>query len=240
MQYEVDRNRSSNGEPSISEMTGKAINILKRNTNGFFLMVEGGRIDHAHHDSKGAFALEETLAFEEAISTALEMTDKRDTLIIVTADHSHVFSIGGYSNRGNDILGLVDPFDAEPSLDGMPYTTLSYGNGPGTNFTAGRQNLSDIDTRSFDYIQQSAVPLKYETHSGEDVPIFASGPVSYLIRGVQEQHYVAHVMQYAACVGDYTNDCDRQIETVQTCAAFHISYKRSILLISFLIYSIVS
>ncbi|XP_063409463.1 alkaline phosphatase, tissue-nonspecific isozyme-like isoform X1 [Mytilus trossulus] len=240
MQYEVDRNRSASGEPSISEMTEKAINILKRNTNGFFLMVEGGRIDHAHHDTKGALALEETLAFEEAISTALEMTDNKETLIIVTADHSHVFTIGGYTNRGNDILGLVEPFDAEPSLDGMPYTTLSYGNGPGTNFTAGRQNLSDIDTRSFDYIQQSAVPLKFETHSGEDVPIFASGPVSYLIHGVQEQHYVAHVMQYAACVGDYTNDCDRQIETVQTCAAFHISYKISILLISFLIYSIVS
>ncbi|CAC5370940.1 E3.1.3.1 [Mytilus coruscus] len=128
MQYEVDRNTSSNGEPS-------------------------GRIDHAHHDTKGALALEETLAFEEAISTALEMTDKEETLIIVTADHSHVFSIGGYTNRGNDILGLVEPFDAEPSIDGMPYTTLSYGNGPGTNFTAGRQNLSGIDTKSFDYIQ---------------------------------------------------------------------------------------
>ena len=66
----------------------------------------GGRIDHAHHETKAAKALEETLAFEDAVIKALELTDDKETLIIVTADHSHVFTIGGYTDRGNDILGM--------------------------------------------------------------------------------------------------------------------------------------
>lgn len=211
MQYEIDRNKSSLGEPSLAEMTSKTIQILQKNQKGFFLMVEGGRIDHAHHDTNGVIALEETLAFEEAVIKATEMTDERDTLIIVTADHSHVFTIGGFPYRGNNILGLVQPSDYEPALDGMPYTTLAYSNGPGVNFTVGRQNLTNIDTGQYRYVHQAAVPLKQETHGGEDVPIFARGPMSHLIHGVQEQHYVAHVMQYAACVGDYTNDCGRNV-----------------------------
>jgi len=60
---------------------------------------------------------------------------------------------------------------------------------------------------SNDYQQQSAVPLSWETHGGEDVAIYARGPMSHLIYGVQEQHYVAYVMQYAACLGEYKNDC---------------------------------
>ena len=73
--------------------------------------------------------------------------------------------------------------------------------------------VSDIITGTYDYMYQSAVPVSSETHSGEDVPIFATGPMSHLINGVQEQNYVAHVMQYAACVGDYANDCDRIVVT---------------------------
>ena len=63
---------------------------------------------------------------------------------------------------------------------------------------------------SNEYIPQSAVPMEYETHSAEDVGIFARGPMSHLFHGVHEQHYVAHVIQYAACIGDYRDSCDRE------------------------------
>jgi alkaline phosphatase len=65
----------------------------------------GGRIDHGHHDNIAARALQETLTFEAAVSVAMTMTSQEDTLLVVTADHSHVFNIGGHPSRGNPILG---------------------------------------------------------------------------------------------------------------------------------------
>ena len=67
----------------------------------------GARIDHGHHASYVKHALYETLAFEDAVREAVDMTDEADTLIIVTGDHSHAFDIQGYSYRGNDILGNI-------------------------------------------------------------------------------------------------------------------------------------
>lgn len=69
------------------------------------LFVPGGRIDHGHHDINSKNALEELVGFNEAIEGAISLTDQSDTLIVVTADHSHVFTIGGYPSRGNPILG---------------------------------------------------------------------------------------------------------------------------------------
>ena len=66
----------------------------------------GGRIDQAHHDGRAKLALEEAFQFDLAIAAALNMTNPADTLIIVTADHSHTMTINGYPDRGNDILGL--------------------------------------------------------------------------------------------------------------------------------------
>ena len=134
MQYEADRANDVAGEPSLAEMTEKAIKILDNNEEGFFLMVESGRIDHAHHAGNAYNALQDTIELSEAVAIADELTSNRDTLIIVTADHGHVFTIAGYPKRGNPILGKVVAVGAdEPSLasDDMPYTTLNYMNGRG-------------------------------------------------------------------------------------------------------------
>lgn len=56
-----------------------------------------------------------------------------------------------------------------------------------------------------EYMQQAAVPLDAETHGGEDVAIYAKGPMAHLFHGVKEQNYIAHVMAYAACLQPYTN-----------------------------------
>ena len=119
-------------------MTTMAIDRLQQNDKGFVLMVEGGRIDHAHHDGMRPRALEDTLAFDAAIKTALDKTKREDTLIVVTADHSHTMTINGYPKRGNPILGLAVDVDGEVMKggDGNPYTTLSYANGPGGVFPA--------------------------------------------------------------------------------------------------------
>lgn len=204
MQYEADRARDTAGEPSIAEMTAKAIDVLKRRDEGFFLMVEGGRIDHAHHAGNARRALEDTIALAEAVKVALEKTDERDTQILVTADHSHVLTIAGYPARGNDILGKVITLDdrgeiAEGyALDGArkPYTTLSYANGPGYR-EGERPDLTDVDTGALSFLQEAAVPLAAETHAGEDVALYARGPSAQLVHGSQEQTIGFYVMAHA-------------------------------------------
>ena len=207
MQYELDRAEDVMGEPSIADMTRAAITRLSRDEDGFMLMVEGGRIDHAHHGTNAARALEDTDAFDLAIRAALEMTDPAETLIIVTADHSHTMTMAGYPPRGNPILGKVQyPTGAlAMAADGKPYTTLGYINGPGAacagkadpSEPCARADLSDTDTTARDYRQQALVPMPSETHAGEDVAIFAGGPGAQLVSGVMEQNEIFHVIGHA-------------------------------------------
>ena len=107
MSYDLVRNKKSDGEPSLSQMLSSAIKILnnKKNQNGYMLIVEGGRIDQAHHQNLGRVALHEFVEFERAVALAVEETKGTDTLIIVTADHSHAMQLNGYGVRGNDIFG---------------------------------------------------------------------------------------------------------------------------------------
>ncbi len=205
MQYELDRPADPAGEPSIEEMTRAAITRLSRDEDGYVLMVEGGRIDHAHHGANAARALADTVAFDEAVRAALDMTDPEDTLIIVTADHSHTFTIQGYPERNSPILGKVVRPDGAALLadDGKPYTTLSYANGPsacvpGAEAPCVREDLSETDTAAPDFRQQALVPLRSETHAGEDVPVFSRGPGSEFLTGVIEQNEIFHVMVRAA------------------------------------------
>ncbi|NXA51102.1 PPBI phosphatase, partial [Nothocercus julius] len=197
--YEVQRNPLV--DPTLSEMTETAIKILSRNPNGFYLFVEGGRIDHGHHEGAAQKALTEAVAFDEAIEKADALTDESQTLTVVTADHSHVFSFGGYTLRGSSIFGLAP----SKATDGMYYTSILYGNGPGYPGTSGRSNVTSSEAELFNYTQQAAVPLSSETHGGEDVAILAKGPMAHLFHGVQEQTYVAHAMAYAACIEPYTS-----------------------------------
>lgn len=212
MHYEADRGKDAAGEPSLAEMTRKAIEILRRNRKGYYLMVEAGLIDHGHHEGNAYRALTDTIAFSEAVRVATAMTDARDTLILVTADHSHVMTISGYPARGNPILGLVKaPGAAGPTLDynGQPYTTLSYATGPGSaagndaasaprQISPGRSvDLSQVDTQAQDFRQQSLVGMAGETHGGEDVALYARGPGAGLARGAINQNEIYHIMRRA-------------------------------------------
>ncbi|XP_052605274.1 alkaline phosphatase, germ cell type-like isoform X1 [Peromyscus californicus insignis] len=103
MKYDIYRDPTQ--DPSLAEMTEVAVRILSRNPRGFYLFVEGGLIDHGHHDSVAYRALTEAVMFDSAIDKADQLTSEQDTMILVTADHSHVFSFGGYVPRGNSIFG---------------------------------------------------------------------------------------------------------------------------------------
>ncbi|KAH7636717.1 alkaline phosphatase-like protein [Dermatophagoides farinae] len=202
MEYEKLRDRSLNGEPSLTEMTEAAIKVLRNNRNGFVLLVEGGRIDHAHHDGFATLALHETLEMDRAIHRARELLDTEDTLIVVTADHSHSLVINGYPNRGNPIQGeshMRDSFQ-------IPYTTLMYTNGPG--FRTMKQRASQIHDNLYQlkYRVHSGIYIKEANHAGEDVAVYAIGPMAHLFGGTHEQSHIAHVMGFAACIGPYQQE----------------------------------
>ena len=95
--------------------------------------------------------------------------------------------------------------------DHRDYTTLMYSTGPGAAIDLPRPEFDETtDTHDIDYRQQALVPMRSAAHAGEDVPIYASGPMAHLFHGVHEQHYVAHVMAYASCVGDNQKHCDNR------------------------------
>ncbi|XP_064472691.1 alkaline phosphatase-like [Ornithodoros turicata] len=191
---EQDKNCSS--YPTLQEMTEVAIKILQRGPKGFVLFVEGGLIDYAHHANRAAFALEETVGMDDAVISAMKLVDTKEALILVSADHSHAFTIGGKPERGKDILGI-----GGYSTDGYPITTLSYANGPGYNET--KVNYTDAETTDPNFVQKATFRRYLATHGGEDIATYAIGPWSHLFSGVQDQTYIPYAISYAACFGQF-------------------------------------
>ncbi len=147
MQYELERLASTEKDPSLANMTEKAIAILSKNPKGFFLMVEGGRIDHASHARDLNNTTMDTLAFDNAVRTALDFAGKsNDTLVIVTADHETGGLILQPENLDKYEAGGLKPIFAS-----------------GTTKTPGPR---------YDFITE----MEEATHTAVDVPIMASGP----------------------------------------------------------------
>ena len=224
MDYKLDTAEDPNNtQPSLAEMTQAAIdNLLATEDgaeNGFYLFVEGGRIDHAHHGGNAARSLGEFVDFDEAIEVARThpALSEDETLIVITADHSHVFAMGGYGWRGYNILGPQSPDIWDYSSgDKMPNELIGYINGAGYRgdekaIPEGKFR-EDLRINGADkmldknHLQQTAAPMSSETHGGEDVAIISRGPWSHLFKGIHQQTYVAHVMMKAQCLGDYAED----------------------------------
>ncbi len=109
--YELDRDPKK--EPSIAEMTEKALKILNKNKNGFFLMVEGSKIDWAAHANDPVGIISEFLAFDKAFGKALEFAKKdKNTTILVVSDHGNSgFSIGrSHLKKSYTKMSLKDLF----------------------------------------------------------------------------------------------------------------------------------
>jgi alkaline phosphatase len=219
LEYEPNRLEDTAGEPSLTEMAIKAIDILSKNENGYVLQVESGRIDHALHEGSAFRALSEEVEYSKTIQAVLDKVNLDETLIIVTSDHGHVMTFAGYPTRGNPILGLVNDSESGGDIaladDGKPYTTLGFMNGPGsiyyseegyTTRIADRPDLREVDTANEDFLQPALVPLGNETHGGSDVAAYATGPRAYLVRGVIEQNYLFHVIDYALNLTERARD----------------------------------
>ncbi|WP_409521314.1 alkaline phosphatase [Massilia sp.] len=190
-------------QPTLAEMTAKSIELLSKNPKGFFLMVEGGKIDHALHDTNARNAMTETVAFDEAIQTAVDRMRALDpglenTLIVVTADHDHTMVLNGYPKRGNPVLDIVRGYaNGEPTkdADGKTFTTLVFGNGP--NRPEVRADVSSAQALAEEYHQETGIRWSSESHGGGDVKLYAAGAGSAPFKGTIENTRVFDLMKAA-------------------------------------------
>ncbi|MFN3788997.1 alkaline phosphatase [Massilia sp.] len=218
MDYDATRDPAK--QPSLTEMTRKAIDLLAPHATqggkGFFLVVEGGLIDHALHATLGKRALQETVSYNEAMQAALDKMELLDpglknTLIVATADHDHTLLLNGYTVRTGKttptnpgVLGLVRNLDGSPKLDkeGRPFTIIGFGTGENrTNGPRSSQPVltDEIVTRD-DYHQEAVVRTRTgaETHGGTDVYLGAAGAGAELFRGTIDNTRVFGLIKTAA------------------------------------------
>ena len=210
MSYDLDRDSAK--EPSLAEMTSRSIDQLKSNSKGFFLMVEGGRIDHALHETTARKALQDTAAFDDAIKVGIDKMkaidpDLKNTLIVVTADHDHTLVLNGYAARTGKttdanpgVLGLlrsyVDGLIAKDK-NGNPFSIIGFGNGE--NRPAVRTALSDTQVFDKAYHQEATIPTApgSETHGGADVFLGAIGKGADSFSGVMDNTAVFGLIRKA-------------------------------------------
>lgn len=190
--YEIDRiNDTDTNIPSLEEMTEKAIDLLSYDEDGFFLMVEGGRIDHACHINDVAGNIHDTLAFDGAVQCAYEFYQKhpQETLIVVVADHE-TGGIGlGYGN--NYFLSLGELLDVKVSGEDI-LNGVYEANGSREAFlkyveeNCGLDNLTEAELAEL----QTAMDI-VDKGLREDVPMQKYGPSSYNPPAVATNHIVS-------------------------------------------------
>jgi alkaline phosphatase len=215
MSYDLDRDPAR--EPSLADMTSKAMDVLGKNPKGYFLMVEGGRIDHALHETTAKKSLQDTVAFDQAVKAAIDKARRTDpelknTLIVVTADHDHTLVLNGYAKRTGKtsatnpgVLGLVKNY-ADGSVardaDGAPFSIIGFGNGE--NRTQGSRSpmakLDDATTSANTYHQEAVVrmPAGGETHGGTDVFLGAIGKGADSFTGTMDNTQVFGLVKTAS------------------------------------------
>ena len=211
---DFDAIRDPGRQPALAAMATKAIDLLAPNPNGFFLMVEGGLIDHALHATLGKRALQETVVFDAALRSAIERMEAIDpglknTLIVATADHDHTLLLNGYAARTGKttptnpgVIGLVRTTDGKATLDGkgQPYTIIGFGTGEQRHNGARSAPLTDEIVTRDDYHQEAVVRTRpgAETHGGSDVYLGAMGANAELFRGTIDNTRVFNLIKTAA------------------------------------------
>ncbi len=197
MSYDLDRD--PHREPSLAAMTSKAIDILSTHANGYVLVVQAGRIDHALHASNARRALVDTIAFDDAVKVALEKSDLNRTLVVVTGDHDTSMTLIGGGRRGSDVLGLhLNAVTGKPDVDtgGAPYTSLVFGTG--SNRPDRRPLLDSPTVLQKDYQQEAAIRTASTTNGGGDVVLRASGVGAASFRGTIDNTRVFTLIRRAA------------------------------------------
>ncbi|MDI9395421.1 MAG: alkaline phosphatase [Euryarchaeota archaeon] len=204
MAPDIDRSELAPEEPSLAEMTGKAVELLSQDKDGFFLMVEGSQVDWANHANDPAYVVTEFLAFDEAVKVAVDFAEKDGhTLVLAFPDHNTggmtIGSISDPNYTSTTVEDVVDP------LKGMNLSSAGLAKKIGTNISSENiktqletwwgidatdedvTNLLELHDNgeglSLDYAINEVICKKHTVigwtthgHCGEDVPLWAYGP----------------------------------------------------------------
>lgn len=138
--------------PSLTQLLERALDLLDDDEDGFFLMIEGARIDHAGHANHIANLIYETLEFDEAVDLALEFQKRNpETLLIVTADHGTggptlAKRRGKYPTKQDlELIVTQDaPFTAWASRDHTSIPVVLFGIGPGAKNLSGMKDNTEL------------------------------------------------------------------------------------------------
>ncbi|MFW5782483.1 MAG: alkaline phosphatase [Candidatus Muiribacteriaceae bacterium] len=205
MSYELDRGLD---EPSIALMTRKAIDLLE-NDNGFFLMVEGGRIDHASHSNDAVGSIYDTLAFDKAVKEVLDYAKRRDdTLVVVTADHStggltlarkkykyYPEVLKGFSRTPDYIISQLNEDFSNVREVLAQYTDFEWSEEDIQKILKQkdckrptRYSLGGLATSTFVRLINDRAMISWSTnaHEGSMVPIFSYGPEAQRFSGMMD------------------------------------------------------
>ncbi|MBI1950772.1 MAG: alkaline phosphatase [Acidobacteria bacterium] len=174
--------------PTIVEMTRWAIDGLRQTGQPFFLMVEGGRIDHAGHGNWARTAVDETAAFDEAIGYAVDTLDPKTALVLVTADHeTGGLALNGYPDEKDGIWSAYrDPWGEKGD---EPYPVVTFSSGPGTKRQTRRPPHGADDPRP------SALSLGSAAHTGTDVALYAWGAGAERVHGTVENTTIYTILR---------------------------------------------
>ena len=207
MAPELDRDATN--QPSLAEMTDTAIEVLKKDKDGFFLMVEGSQIDWAGHDHDAAWAMKDAEAFEKALAEVLEFAKQdKNTLVVVAGDHdTGGMSVGGYGQYDaklevlQNVTATGDFMASKLNLDRnnvkevvKEYTSIDLSDMEAEKIIASKVPAITIN----EVISERAlVGWTSSAHTGVDVPLYAYGPSSDLFAGLHENTDIPHLMAKA-------------------------------------------
>ena len=216
LSYEMDRDASK--QPSLAEMTKKAIEVLSKNENGFFLVVEGSKVDWASHANDPIGVISDTLAYDDAVKTALDFAKKDGNTVVISAtDHGNGGMTIGNKATDND-------YDKQPlNVFIEPLKKASRtGEGIEKLFHADKSNIAEVMAQYYGIIDltdeeieaiksTSAGSMNYTVgpmiskranigwttngHTGEDVPLYIYAPEGCKkLSGVVENTDIAYYM----------------------------------------------
>lgn len=194
--YDFDRQVTKNTEPSLAEMTEKAIDTLSKNEKGFFLFVEGSKVDWAAHANDPIGMISDVLAFDDAVNEALDFAKKDgNTMVIAVSDHGNSGITMGNQNTNSNypeipVSTYIDPLKkASMTIEGALKQLKS--DRSNMKEVANLYGLDNLTTAEMDSLKASnslqtdmtkmlanRANIGFTTggHTGEDVFLYAYGP----------------------------------------------------------------